>query len=341
VDTLVNTRVIRFGDFELDLSNRELRRQGALINLQPQAFRVLALLASRPNRLVRRTEITNELWPEDQIGDLDNRLNFEVKKIREALHDDAERPRFVKTVRKGGYKFIAAVEPEYDDAPTPEKLPDDGSRTGPGSYSAVLSTGDENEEAEPIAARPRRTRLTSEPVLAGAALGALAVAASLLGWRVAGRGLMVRPVITAVSPIAAKQDQQITIEGHGFGHYYTPLKGLDTPYLAIGDDTGHWAAGRTVPQNADDVTLRVRTWTDTEIVIDGFAGEYGQNGWMLKPGDIVKARVWNPQTGAGPAEFYLRVVPPLRAPADERPLADMRAAERGTHPPTAPPSVAY
>lgn len=302
METSAISPVMRFGNFELDLNNSELRRQGVMINLQPQAMRVLILLVSRANRLVTRGEIIKELWPNELVGDLDNRLNFEIKKIREALRDDAERPRYIKTVRKRGYKFISAVEKVENDGSLPEMLSGNEARlAGNSSQPQFLAV------AEADFGGGQEARFSARTFLLGAVAGALALAAGLLIWHLAARAFATRPTITAVTPIVAKQTQQITIEGHGFGYYYTPLNGLDTPYLAIGDDTGHWSAGRTVPENADDVTLRVRTWTDTEIVIDGFAGEYGQKGWVLKPGDKVKARVWNPLTGAGPAEYYLRV----------------------------------
>jgi Tol biopolymer transport system component/DNA-binding winged helix-turn-helix (wHTH) protein len=101
--------VLNFGVFELDLRNRELRRNGVLISIQPQPFNLLAMLAARPGRLITRDEVRQELWPGEQAGDFDSRLNFYVRKIREALDDDADRPRYLKTHRKLGYTFITPV----------------------------------------------------------------------------------------------------------------------------------------------------------------------------------------------------------------------------------------
>jgi len=92
------------------------------------------------------------------------------------------------------------------------------------------------------------------------------------------------------------------------GHY-TNFHDLDTPFLTIADDTGRWAAGRITPENPDEVTLTVSTWTDTDIIVEGFSGLYGKHGWSLNPGDKLRVRVWNPQTGAGPAECVLTVGP--------------------------------
>ncbi|HKM84776.1 MAG TPA: winged helix-turn-helix domain-containing protein [Terriglobales bacterium] len=102
--------LFRFGAFELDERNRELRDSGLLIDVPPQAFKILTMLVRRSQELVTREEIRNVLWPAESSGDFDSRLNFEIRRIREALHDDADRPRYVATVRKRGYKFIASVQ---------------------------------------------------------------------------------------------------------------------------------------------------------------------------------------------------------------------------------------
>jgi len=105
---------LRFDLYELDIKNSQLRRSGIQVDLPPQALRVLALLAARPNELVARRAIKDALWPGEPHGDFDSRLNFTVKKLREALGDDADRPRYVQTVRHAGYRFIAPVRPARD-----------------------------------------------------------------------------------------------------------------------------------------------------------------------------------------------------------------------------------
>ena len=108
--------VVRFGVFELDVSAGELRKQGRKINLQQQPFQVLALLLRRPGELVTREELQQELWPADTFVEFDQGLNTAIKKIRQALDDSADHPRFVETLPRKGYRFIAAVN-EIDGSP--------------------------------------------------------------------------------------------------------------------------------------------------------------------------------------------------------------------------------
>jgi len=114
------------------------------------------------------------------------------------------------------------------------------------------------------------------------------------------------PEIASVTPILPQARQGIVIKGRGFG-LHVPYARTDSPYLAIRDETAHWAAGRMIPQNSDQVMLDVESWTDTQIVLSGFSGDYGQNGWKLSPGDSVVVAVWNPQSGVGPGLHHLRV----------------------------------
>jgi cholera toxin transcriptional activator len=101
---------VRFGVFELDLTTGELRKNGTLIRLQEQPFQVLAMLLDRPGELVTRDELRNKLWSADTFVDFDHSLNTAVNKLREALGDAASNPRFVQTVARRGYRFIAPVQ---------------------------------------------------------------------------------------------------------------------------------------------------------------------------------------------------------------------------------------
>ena len=101
--------LVRFGTFEVDLSAGELRHKGVKIKLQEQPFRILVALLERPDILVTREELRERLWPSDTFVDFEHSLNAAVKKLRQALHDDAENPRFIETVPKRGYKFIAPI----------------------------------------------------------------------------------------------------------------------------------------------------------------------------------------------------------------------------------------
>ncbi|MFY9528678.1 MAG: tetratricopeptide repeat protein [Candidatus Acidiferrales bacterium] len=103
-------RRVRFGVFEVDLRAGELRKHGLNIRLQEQPFKVLALLLANPGELVTREDLRSKLWPADTFVDFDHALNKAINKIREALGDSAESPRFVQTVPRRGYRFLADVK---------------------------------------------------------------------------------------------------------------------------------------------------------------------------------------------------------------------------------------
>lgn len=100
---------IRFDRFELDVTAGELRSGGAVVKLQPQPCKVLALLASRAGQLVTRAEIQRQVWTDDTFVDFEQGLNYCVRQIRAALDDQAETPRFIETVPRRGYRFLAPV----------------------------------------------------------------------------------------------------------------------------------------------------------------------------------------------------------------------------------------
>jgi TolB-like protein len=100
----------RFGRFELDSRTRELRKDGVRIRLQEQPFAVLALMLEHPGELLTRDELRDRLWPEGTFVDFEHGLNAAVKRLRAVLGDNAERPRFVETLHRRGYRFIARVE---------------------------------------------------------------------------------------------------------------------------------------------------------------------------------------------------------------------------------------
>ena len=100
---------IRFGLFELDPATGDLRREGRPVRLQPQPARVLALLASRPGEVVTREELRQEIWNDGTFVDFERGLNFCISQIRTALNDSADSPRFIETLPRRGYRFIAPV----------------------------------------------------------------------------------------------------------------------------------------------------------------------------------------------------------------------------------------
>src|SRR5437870_10827998 len=102
-------RVLRFGLFEVDLRTRELRRSGVKLKLQEQPFEVLSLLLERPGEVVTREELRDRLWPADTFVDFDHSVNAAIKRLRDALRDSADNPRFVETLARRGYRFVAPV----------------------------------------------------------------------------------------------------------------------------------------------------------------------------------------------------------------------------------------
>ncbi|HYX67918.1 MAG TPA: transcriptional regulator [Terriglobales bacterium] len=116
-------RALRFGVFEADLRTGELRKNGMRIRLQEQPFQVLAALLERPGEMVAREELRQRLWPADTFVDFDHSLNTAINKLREALGDSAGSPRFIETLARRGYRFLAPVEviggSEAEEAPTP------------------------------------------------------------------------------------------------------------------------------------------------------------------------------------------------------------------------------
>jgi len=147
----------RFGEFEFDPSSGELRKDGLKVRLQEQPFQILTLLLKRPGEVVTREEVRQALWPGDTFVDFDVGLNSAIKRLRDALSDSADSPRFVETLPRRGYRFIAPLE------------------TPPGSPPAT-------PEAPPRPALPPRSRLRSW----GGAVSLVAAVALVAGLIVTG-----------------------------------------------------------------------------------------------------------------------------------------------------------
>jgi TolB-like protein/DNA-binding winged helix-turn-helix (wHTH) protein/Flp pilus assembly protein TadD len=117
---LSSVRLIRFGVFEVDLRAEELRRKGLRVRLQSQPFQLLVTLLKQRGELVTREELRRTLWPEDTFVDFDHSLGTAINKLREALGDSATNPRFVETVPRKGYRFLAPVDPVEGAEAAPE-----------------------------------------------------------------------------------------------------------------------------------------------------------------------------------------------------------------------------
>lgn len=102
--------IFRFGIYEADAGSGELRKSGLRVRLQDQPFQVLLVLLQRPGELVTREELRQRLWPADTFVDFDHGLNTVINKLREALSDSASNPRFIETMARRGYRFLAPVD---------------------------------------------------------------------------------------------------------------------------------------------------------------------------------------------------------------------------------------
>lgn len=102
--------VVRFGAFQLDLQAAQLLKNGRIVRLKPQPFRLLELLVSRAGEVVTREEIRDLLWGSETFVDFEQGVNSAIKQVREALGEDADRPLYVETVPKRGYRFVAPIE---------------------------------------------------------------------------------------------------------------------------------------------------------------------------------------------------------------------------------------
>lgn len=190
----MDSGTLRFDNFEIDFAEATLRKSGAPVRLRPQAFRILSLLAASPGRLVTRERIRQEIWGPDTFVDFNQGLNVCIKQIREALGDDPDQPRFIETVPKLGYRFIAAMHPvETDAVPPPADTDIASGQTALGQEPLARPS----VEAEPTgAAVPAPAPLHARPrvrialVLAASFLVTAATAAVVLSMRRGGETVL-------------------------------------------------------------------------------------------------------------------------------------------------------
>jgi DNA-binding winged helix-turn-helix (wHTH) protein/tetratricopeptide (TPR) repeat protein len=163
-------RTVRFDVFEADLHAGQLRKHGLRIRLQVQPFAVLALMLDRPGEAITREEFRHSLWPSDTFVDFDHGLNNAINRLREALNDSADSPRFIETLPRRGYRFIARVE--------------NGALPGSAPVEANLTS------ALPLA--PTAEPWIKRRIVVASGVAALLVVATLVAWRV----FFARPVLT-------------------------------------------------------------------------------------------------------------------------------------------------
>lgn len=167
-------RVYKFGLFEADTRSGELRKGGARVRLQEQPFQVLALLLEQPGEVVSREQVRVRLWPSDTFVDFDHGVNTAVKKLRQALGDDADNPRFVETLPRRGYRFLAPVQVTdprpilVEDTPTSQSVPgDEEAREWPAERSETKVDEVAEQAIEFPAAPPQSATSASTPASGG------------------------------------------------------------------------------------------------------------------------------------------------------------------------------
>jgi DNA-binding winged helix-turn-helix (wHTH) protein len=102
--------ILRFDDYVVDPRSGELHKSGHKIKLQEQPFQILTILLEHPGEVVTREELCRKLWPQDTFVDFDHSLNTAIKKLRQALHDEADEPRFIETLPRRGYRFVGSMK---------------------------------------------------------------------------------------------------------------------------------------------------------------------------------------------------------------------------------------
>jgi eukaryotic-like serine/threonine-protein kinase len=175
MEATARPRMTRFGPFEVDLRSGELYKHGIRLKLQDQPFQVLALLLERAGDVVTREELRQKLWAADTFVDFDTGLNSAIKKLRDVLSDSAEEPRYIETLPRRGYRFIAHVENADLPAPVP--------------IERRLAT------VPPVGPKPEL--LNKRRIIVAASIAAFLIVAALVTWRV----FFARPALNATDII--------------------------------------------------------------------------------------------------------------------------------------------
>ncbi len=228
----IATSLVRFGVFELDLRAGELRKNGVKIKLQEQPLQVMGMLLARPGEVVTREELQRKLWSSDTFVDFEHSLNAAVKRLREALGDSADNPRFVETLPRHGYRFIAPVDRSQPPVEAAESV------ITPAAADAAAVTATPGSGAIATATSPQRSQSGSSAITAAkrckweVAAGVFLVL-TLLGMSGFGvYSLLHRP---ALIPFQKFTVTQVTHTGKAGGAAISP----DGRYvLSIMDDNG-------------------------------------------------------------------------------------------------------
>src|ERR1700676_712866 len=166
------TSVARFGTFEVSFDSGELRKAGLKIRVQQQPLKLLQILLERPGEVVSREELRNRLWANESFGDFDQAVNIAIGKLRSALGDSADDPRYIETLPKRGYRFIAEVSiVDLDGRGNgPVTVPSESSAQTFVSSPLIPAAPDLPLHAPHEVAAPKRRRWTSQQMAFVAAL---------------------------------------------------------------------------------------------------------------------------------------------------------------------------
>jgi DNA-binding winged helix-turn-helix (wHTH) protein len=170
---------VRFGPFEVDLRRGELRKEGRWIRLQAQPFQILRMLLESPGEVVSREEIRKRLWPDDTVVEFDHRISVAVRRLRDALQDSADNPRYIQTFSRRGYRFIGELANRPAPA-DPVALP---------AAELIVDVPERDRQPEPV---PKRRWFTTAPGISVPVL----LAAALFIWAAAGHyGRRAKPTV--------------------------------------------------------------------------------------------------------------------------------------------------
>lgn len=240
---------VRFGLFEFNARSLELWKNGRPVSLRPQALKLLALLVAQPGEVVLREDIQRALWSDDTFVDFEQGVNHAVRELRASLGDAAESPRFIQTLPRRGYRFLATVQPAAPAAVVTESVPP--LPKTPGEQAADVDSPDGSLGLPPVPPIVEGESSTSAARLSGWALAALSllVVAIVIGvsltWRAteAGEGgVPSRPLVLAVRQFVTPAGDTIT--GVGLAHAIAArLAGLSNVRVHADDVGGQTAVG--------------------------------------------------------------------------------------------------
>jgi Tol biopolymer transport system component/DNA-binding winged helix-turn-helix (wHTH) protein len=242
---------IHFGPFELDAEEQQLRKRAIPVKLQPQQFAVLWMLTQRAGQIVSRDEIHQHIWGTDTFVDFERGINFAINQIRAALGDHAEQPRFIETIPRRGYRFIAAIEngePVDSASATPIAQIENDEPAGAAASVTPIS-GDRKsttsaDQEQVSASSDGGAPLPARPLFATKFLVALALPAILAAGFLGYRALSDRARHTAITPARSTfSNMRITQLTSLPGSYWNPVFSPDGRQIAYFWDGGNRGRG--------------------------------------------------------------------------------------------------